>query len=123
MSILDVEVIECRDDPGCFSVEAIDNINEGDCYITLFGGPQSLERAVEYAMLMYNWAGQPIHNLNEPKKPKNQLNFKALCTFINKYTKNETLNDIIYVATVSLLSFITTFCIISLVLILFGGAN
>ena len=52
---LDVALVERRDEPGCWAVEAIDNANEGACYVTVFYGPESRARAVEYARMKYDW--------------------------------------------------------------------
>ena len=35
--------------PGEYRVEAIDYDNDGICYVTIFYGPNSKDRAVEYA--------------------------------------------------------------------------
>jgi hypothetical protein len=50
---LSVAVVERRDAPGVWSVEAIDDVNEGDVYSVVFYGPDSESRAREYASLKY----------------------------------------------------------------------
>lgn len=50
---LEVAVVERKDSPGTWSVEAIDNQNEGACYVTVFYGPDSEARAREYFHLKY----------------------------------------------------------------------
>lgn len=50
-SHLQVEVVERSDAPGVWSVEAIDDKNEGACYTTVFYGPDSENRAREYAAM------------------------------------------------------------------------
>ena len=37
---------------GCWRVEAIDFEGDGDCYVTLFSGPQSEKRAKRYGLWM-----------------------------------------------------------------------
>ena len=49
-----VSVVERKDAPGVWSVEAIDHASDGDCYVTVFYGPRSRERAAEYARLKYD---------------------------------------------------------------------
>jgi hypothetical protein len=41
------EIVESRDYPGHWHVEAIDN--EGRIYVAVFSGPDAKERAAEYA--------------------------------------------------------------------------
>ncbi|MFN3465888.1 MAG: hypothetical protein ACK4X1_17610 [Terricaulis sp.] len=50
---LDVAVVERKDSPGVWSVEAIGNASDGEVYLTLFSGPDAHERAREYAQLKY----------------------------------------------------------------------
>jgi hypothetical protein len=45
----DIEVVERSDEPNVFAVEIVDYENEGAVFITTFYGPQSRERANEYA--------------------------------------------------------------------------
>lgn len=46
---MDISVVERNDQPGAWSVEAIDHDADGSCYVTVFYGPRSQERAQEYA--------------------------------------------------------------------------
>lgn len=57
------EAMKCRlcDDPTCWRVEAIDDEGEGDCYLAIFTGPRSEERAKEYAGRMND--AQRLSNL------------------------------------------------------------
>ncbi len=50
---LDVAVVERRDTPGAWAVEAIDYDSEGDVYLAVFSGPQAQQRAREYAGMKY----------------------------------------------------------------------
>jgi len=50
---MDVEVVERRDTPGAWGVEAIDSANDGEIYMAVFSGPQAKDRAEEYARLKY----------------------------------------------------------------------
>lgn len=50
---LDVAVVERRDAPGVWTVEAIDNVGDGSIFQAIFQGPQALERAQEYASFKY----------------------------------------------------------------------
>jgi len=43
--------VEDRQTPGDWRVEAIDYENEGKVYVTIFSGPESRERAEEYATI------------------------------------------------------------------------
>lgn len=43
------EVVQPQYDAGDWRVEAIDDDREGECYVTIFAGPQSEDRAREYA--------------------------------------------------------------------------
>lgn len=43
--------LEDRQTPGDWRVEAIDYENEGKVYVTIFSGPESRERAEEYATM------------------------------------------------------------------------
>ena len=45
---LNHEVAEDKVYPGTFRVEAIDH-KEGDCFVTIFSGPNAESRATEYA--------------------------------------------------------------------------
>lgn len=48
-----VEVVERHDAPGVWSVEAIDDANEGDVESVVFYGKESEVRAREYAKFKY----------------------------------------------------------------------
>lgn len=48
------EVVERKDAPGVWSVEAVDDASEGAVYSAVFYGPQSKERAEEYAHMKYS---------------------------------------------------------------------
>jgi hypothetical protein len=50
---LEVSVVERNDQPGVWTVEAIDIAGDGDIYQTLFVGPEARERASEYAQFKY----------------------------------------------------------------------
>ena len=50
---LDVEVVERRDTPGAWAVEAINSAGDGEIYMAVFSGPAAKDRAVEYATLKY----------------------------------------------------------------------
>ena len=50
---LAVAVEERKDQPGVWTVEAIDSSGDGDIYQTLFIGPEARERAREYAQFKY----------------------------------------------------------------------
>ena len=47
---MEYEVVETRNIPGEWRVEAIDYGSEGECYLTIFSGPKSHQRAEEYAI-------------------------------------------------------------------------
>lgn len=49
-----VEVIERRDTPGAWSVEAVDYEGDGEIYLAVFSGPESRMRAKEYARMKYD---------------------------------------------------------------------
>lgn len=53
VSPLNAEVVKRRDTPGAWGVEAIDIGGDGQCFVTIFAGPQARERAVEYAHVKY----------------------------------------------------------------------
>jgi hypothetical protein len=44
-------VLEDRQNPGDWRVEAIDFDNEGEIYVAIFSGPGARERAEEYAAM------------------------------------------------------------------------
>ena len=50
---LTYEVFEDREISGQWRVEAIDHDSEGECYVTIFAGPDSEQRARVYA----EWVG------------------------------------------------------------------
>jgi hypothetical protein len=50
---LDVSVVERKDQPGVWTVEAIDIAGDGDIYQALFIGRDARERASEYAQFKY----------------------------------------------------------------------
>ena len=52
---LDVSVEERKDQPGVWTVEAIDMAGDGDIYQALFLGPEARERATEYARFKYGY--------------------------------------------------------------------
>ncbi len=53
---LDVEVVERRDTPGAWAVEAINSAGDGEIYMAVFSGPAAEDRAVEYAAMKYGHA-------------------------------------------------------------------
>lgn len=52
-SEFEVSVVERKDDPGVWTVEAIDMPNEGVIYQSFFAGPDAESRAKEYAKFKY----------------------------------------------------------------------
>ena len=52
-SELEVEVVERRDTPGDWSVEAVNIAGDGEIYLAIFPGPDSEARAREYAAMKY----------------------------------------------------------------------
>lgn len=50
---LQVEVVERRDTPGAWAVEAININGDGECYLAVFSGPDAPARAAEYASMKY----------------------------------------------------------------------
>lgn len=52
---LEVTVEERNDEPGVWTVEAIDMTRDGEIYQTFFAGPKSRERAEEYARFKYSF--------------------------------------------------------------------
>lgn len=50
---LEVAVEERRNEPGVWTVEAIDMADDGAIYQAFFAGPKSRERAEEYARFKY----------------------------------------------------------------------
>jgi len=47
------EIVRCDTAPESFKVEAIDMENDGDIEVTIFSGPESADRAKEYAAARY----------------------------------------------------------------------
>jgi hypothetical protein len=58
---MEYEVIQSRDVPGEWRVEAIDFKSDGQVYVTIFSGPEAQERAEEYAAWKSNRIAEPIH--------------------------------------------------------------
>ena len=52
-SLLPAEVVERKDTPGAWGVEAIDVAGDGECYVAVFSGPRAKELAREYALTKY----------------------------------------------------------------------
>lgn len=50
---IEAEVVEVRNAPGEWLVEAIDHGSEGEIYRAIFAGPMAEQRARDYARLMY----------------------------------------------------------------------
>lgn len=50
--VLTWEAFEDRQEPGQWRVEAIDFGGDGECYVTIFAGPQAAKRAMAYAESM-----------------------------------------------------------------------
>lgn len=50
---LEVSVVERKDQPGVWTVEAIDMEGDGAIFQALFVGPEAQERAKEYARFKY----------------------------------------------------------------------
>ena len=50
---MQVEVVERRDTPGAWSVEAINITGDGEVYLAVFSGPAANARASEYAAMKY----------------------------------------------------------------------
>lgn len=50
-SDLEAELMQDKDDPTCYRVEAFDS--DGACELTLFSGPNALERAIVFAGTVY----------------------------------------------------------------------
>jgi hypothetical protein len=46
---LEAEIVERKDTPNAWGVEAIDYNNDGAIYMAVFSGPDAKERALEYA--------------------------------------------------------------------------
>jgi len=62
---LEVEVVEVRDAPGHWLVEAIDYPSDGEVYRATFDGSKARERAETYARLTYGWPSGSTHSSNE----------------------------------------------------------
>lgn len=50
---VEVGIVEVRDAPGDWLVEAIDHGSDGEIYRTIFAGPMAEQRARDYALLTY----------------------------------------------------------------------
>ena len=50
---MEVGVVERRDTPGAWAVEAINYSGDGEVYLTVFTGPDARARAKEYAQFKY----------------------------------------------------------------------
>lgn len=50
---VDVEVVERRDMPGAWTVEATETDGDGAVYQAIFIGPEAKQRAEEYATIKY----------------------------------------------------------------------
>ncbi|HUF55810.1 MAG TPA: hypothetical protein VMM55_04540 [Thermohalobaculum sp.] len=50
---MDVSIVERKDTPGAWSVEAIEVDGDGDVFQAIFLGPGAKERAEEYATIKY----------------------------------------------------------------------
>jgi len=50
---IEVGIVEVRDAPGEWLVEAIDHSSEGEIYRAIFAGPMAEQRARDYARLTY----------------------------------------------------------------------
>jgi hypothetical protein len=50
---LEVSVVERNDQPGVWTVEAINMAGDGEIYQAFFAGPEARERAQEYARFKY----------------------------------------------------------------------
>ncbi|MBT3071676.1 hypothetical protein KKP04_12465 [Rhodomicrobium sp. Az07] len=50
---MQISIVERHDAPGVWSVEVVDNEHEGAVYSAVFYGPDSEERAREYAAMKY----------------------------------------------------------------------
>jgi hypothetical protein len=59
---VEVGIVEVRDIPGEWLVEAIDHGADGDIYRTIFAGPMAEERARSYALLTYGFPSAPTQS-------------------------------------------------------------
>lgn len=50
---LTVEVVERKNAPGEWAVEAINMAGDGEIYSAIFSGPVAKDRAIEYARMKY----------------------------------------------------------------------
>ena len=55
---MNVEVVERRDAPGVWGVEAINYEGDGEIYTAIFSGPDAKGRAIEYADMKYGLKGE-----------------------------------------------------------------
>lgn len=53
MENLEIEVVERKDTPGAWAVEAINSEGDGEIYMAIFSGPLAKNRAIEYAYMKY----------------------------------------------------------------------
>lgn len=53
---MEVGIVERRDIPGAWAVEAINVAGDGEIYLTVFSGPDAKDRAEEYAAMKYQVA-------------------------------------------------------------------
>jgi hypothetical protein len=58
---LEIAVAECVDDPGAWTVEAIDTGSEGEIYQAIFAGPNAEQRARDYAVWIYGTPSPPTN--------------------------------------------------------------
>lgn len=59
---VEVGIVEVRDVPGEWLVEAIDHGSEGEIYRTIFAGPMAEQRARDYARLTYGVPAASTHS-------------------------------------------------------------
>ena len=59
---VEVAVVEVRDAPGDWLVEAIDYGSEGEIYRAVFSGPMAEQRARGYARLTYGFPSMPTQS-------------------------------------------------------------
>lgn len=59
---IEVGIVEVRDVPGEWLVEAIDHGSDGEIYRTIFAGPMAEHRARSYALLTYGFPDASIQS-------------------------------------------------------------
>ena len=59
---IEVDVVEVRDAPGHWLVEAINHGSEGEIYRATFDGSMAKQRALDYARLTYGFPSAATHN-------------------------------------------------------------